>query len=59
MDISPLPHKAPFSFLSDLSIPSPTPEAKNDCEDMLAPCTLPPSNPLLEVPRPVSAAEYD
>ncbi|KAF2495106.1 Rhodanese-like protein [Lophium mytilinum] len=57
MDISPLPHKAPFSFVSDLSIPSPTPESRNDCEDMLSPCTLPPANPLLEVPRPVSAAD--
>lgn len=71
MDISPLPHKAPFSFVTELPLPSPTPEsAPADEEDMLSPCEqeLPSRQPashiqtqftapLLEVPRPVSAAE--
>ena len=59
MDISPLPHKAPFSFITETNIPSPTPETISVSKDMLLPCALqPPSNTLLEIPRPVSAAEY-
>ncbi|KAF2115512.1 M-phase inducer phosphatase-like protein [Lophiotrema nucula] len=54
MDISPLPHKAPFSFVTSLPSPSPdtTPAAE---EDMISPCDTAP--PVLEVPRPVSASE--
>jgi len=64
MDISPLPHKAPFSFLTtERELPSPTPEATlSTNDDMLSPCELPPPPqfplPEIEVPRPVSAAEY-
>ncbi|OAL52086.1 Rhodanese-like protein [Pyrenochaeta sp. DS3sAY3a] len=66
MDISPLPHKAPFSFFNDrsLPLPSPSPEITPDTEDdMLSPCELPTPpqfptpTPTLEGPRPVSAAE--
>ena len=63
MDISPLPHKAPFSFHAERCLPSPTPDTTPalEEEDMLSPCELPPPPqfpaPQLEVPRPVSAAE--
>lgn len=66
MDISPLPHKAPFSFINDrcLPLPSPSPEVTPGSDsDMLTPCDdlpTPPTYPTLtplEVPRPVSAAE--
>ncbi|KAI4947304.1 hypothetical protein J4E91_006656 [Alternaria rosae] len=65
MDISPLPHKAPFSFINDrcLPLPSPSPEVTPGSDsDMLTPCDelpTPPtySTPSLEVPRPVSAAD--
>jgi hypothetical protein len=67
MDISPLPHKAPFSFLTEryqpLPSPSPevTPSTDDDDNDMLSPCDLPTPpqfpTPMLEVSRPVSAAE--
>lgn len=57
MDISPLPHKAPFS--NYITLPSPSPEVMptND-DDMLSPCEYPqlPSNGL-DIPRPSSAAE--
>ncbi|KAF2876800.1 hypothetical protein BDV95DRAFT_602760 [Massariosphaeria phaeospora] len=62
MDISPLPHKAPFSFATERSLPSPTPEpSPAPEEDMLSPCELP-TPPLfptaqIEVPRPASATE--
>lgn len=68
MDISPLPHKAPFSFLHNhhsLPLPSPSPEVTPTTDDeMMSPCddlpTPPPQypTPTLEVPRPLSAAEY-
>jgi hypothetical protein len=65
MDISPLPHKAPFSFLDQryAPLPSPSPEiTPSTDDDMLSPCDdlpTPPQFPtaMLEVPRPVSAAE--
>jgi M-phase inducer tyrosine phosphatase len=57
MDISPLPHKAPFSFITERSLPS-TPDIE---EDMISPCELPPPPQFpthqLQIPRPVSAAE--
>ncbi|EON65477.1 hypothetical protein W97_04715 [Coniosporium apollinis CBS 100218] len=56
MDISPLPHKAPFSRLAQINIVSPTPEHTPLDEDMMSLCTEP-SSSLLEVPRPPSAAE--
>ncbi|EMD66500.1 hypothetical protein COCSADRAFT_85248 [Bipolaris sorokiniana ND90Pr] len=65
MDISPLPHKAPFSFVNDrsLPLPSPSPETTpgtdsdmlSSCSDLPTPPTYP--TPNLEVPRPVSAAD--
>lgn len=70
MDISPLPHKAPFSFMSaerSLPLASPTPEgtlSPADDDDMLSPCELPTPPqfpfpiPAIEEPRPVSANEY-
>ncbi|EOA84938.1 uncharacterized protein SETTUDRAFT_32178 [Exserohilum turcica Et28A] len=65
MDISPLPHKAPFSFAHDrsLPLPSPSPEVTPSSDgDMLSPCEdLSDSSayptPNIEVPRPVSAAD--
>ncbi|KAF1942509.1 Rhodanese-like protein [Clathrospora elynae] len=66
MDISPLPHKAPFSFFNNRPLPMPSPSPSPDVTpstdaDMLSPCNLPtpPSypTPMLDVPRPVSAAE--
>ncbi|KAF2822800.1 Rhodanese-like protein [Ophiobolus disseminans] len=65
MDISPLPHKAPFSFLTErpVPLPSPSPEVTPSTDDdMLSPCDDLPTPPhfpapMLEVPRPVSAAE--
>jgi hypothetical protein len=57
MDISPLPHKAPFSFLAERCLPSTTDTEEN----MISPCELapPPQFPThqLQIPRPVSAAE--
>jgi hypothetical protein len=58
MDISPLPHKAPYN--SYITLPSPSPEVmpSND-DDMLSPCNLsqlPPNS--LDIARPTSAAEY-
>ncbi|KAF2007784.1 M-phase inducer phosphatase-like protein [Amniculicola lignicola CBS 123094] len=56
MDISPLPHKAPFSLIT--SLPSPSPDVISASEeDMISPCEPTPLPPQLEVPRPVSAAE--
>jgi M-phase inducer tyrosine phosphatase len=58
MDISPLPHKAPFN--SYITLPSPSPEVMpSNGDDMLSPCELPqlPTNNL-DIPRPTSAAEY-
>ncbi|KAF2711641.1 Rhodanese-like protein [Pleomassaria siparia CBS 279.74] len=53
MDISPLPHKAPFSFLA--------PTTRDVEDDMISPCepAPPPQFPIhqLEITRPVSAAE--
>lgn len=63
MDISPLPHKAPFSFLNERSVPLPSPSPEvtpSTDDDMLSPSDLPiPQFPasMLEVSRPVSAAE--
>lgn len=62
MDISPLPHKAPFSFVTERPLQSPTPDTTPASEEeMLSPCELPPPpqfpQPQIEVPRPVSAAE--
>ncbi|KAF2204934.1 Rhodanese-like protein [Delitschia confertaspora ATCC 74209] len=56
MDMSPLPHKAPLRFGTHLTLPSPTPEATPESEEMLSPCELAPTNNL-DIPRPVSAAE--
>lgn len=63
MDISPLPHKAPFSFITERSIPLPSPSPEvtpSTDDDMLSPSDLPtPQFPaaMLDVPRPVSATE--
>ncbi|KAF2134506.1 Rhodanese-like protein [Dothidotthia symphoricarpi CBS 119687] len=66
MDISPLPHKAPFSFINDrclpLLSPSPDPSPSNDDDDdMLSPCELPTPpmypTPGLDIQRPASAVE--
>lgn len=43
MDISPLPHKAPFSFVQEVTVQSPTPESTPD-EDMISPCETIPNN---------------
>ncbi|RAR05045.1 m-phase inducer phosphatase [Stemphylium lycopersici] len=65
MDISPLPHKAPYSFTNNrsLPLPSPSPDVTPGTDsDMMSPCgelSTPPAypTPSLEVPRPVSAAD--
>ncbi|KAF2455336.1 hypothetical protein BDY21DRAFT_289684 [Lineolata rhizophorae] len=56
MDISPLPHKAPHSFVTQVPLPSPTPESTPHDEDMLSPCSPAPTNPLVEVKPPVNNA---
>ncbi|KAJ4383319.1 m-phase inducer phosphatase [Didymella sp. IMI 355093] len=57
MDISPLPHKAPYN--SYITLPSPSPEVMPSNEDdMLSPCNLsqlPPNG--LDIARPASAAD--
>jgi M-phase inducer tyrosine phosphatase len=56
MDISPLPHKAPFHYIT---LPSPSPEVMlNNGDDMLSPCEMPqlPAN-MADIPRPSSAAD--
>lgn len=58
MDISPLPHKAPFSLVAKITIESPTPATTPLDEDMMAVCPEP-SNTMLEVPKPLNGAEYD
>jgi M-phase inducer tyrosine phosphatase len=56
MDISPLPHKAPFSFVHEVNVQSPTPEPTPD-EDMTSPCE-PVSNNSFQFPlgRPLEYA---
>jgi hypothetical protein len=56
MDISPLPHKAPFAFSTTINVPSPTPEAAVD-DDMISPCE-PVANTNLEVPQTGRVLEY-
>ncbi|KAJ4317275.1 m-phase inducer phosphatase [Neodidymelliopsis sp. IMI 364377] len=56
MDISPLPHKAPFHYIT---LPSPSPEVMpSNGDDMLSPCEMPqlPAN-MADIPRPSSAAD--
>ncbi|KAH6644016.1 hypothetical protein C7974DRAFT_12677 [Boeremia exigua] len=58
MDISPLPHKAPYN--SYITLPSPSPEVMpsnndDDDDDMLSPCEQPANE--LDIPRPSSAAD--
>jgi hypothetical protein len=48
MDISPLPHKVPFSFSNALKVQPPTPEPTLD-DDMISPCE-PVPNAHLELP---------
>ncbi|KAF2088414.1 Rhodanese-like protein [Saccharata proteae CBS 121410] len=50
MDISPLPHKAPYGLIARVTVQSPTPEPTPET-DMIQPCS-PPPNPLLESPMP-------
>lgn len=49
MEISPLPHKQPFSFLRQIHVQSPTPEPSPD-EDMTSPCE-PAAINLFQVPQ--------
>lgn len=63
MDITPLPHKLPQTFVSQITVQSPTPESTPQEEDMISPCSVSPppnplSNPLLELPRPAQNGEY-
>ncbi|KAI9680270.1 MAG: cell division cycle- protein [Bathelium mastoideum] len=56
MDISPLPHKAPFSLITEVAVASPSPEATPTDEDMLSPCdTEFPSKP--ELLKPLALSE--
>ena len=41
MDISPLPHKAPY-FVAEVTLPSPSPEATPKVDDEILPDQLPP-----------------
>ena len=43
MDISPLPHKQPFSFVHEVHVQSPTPEPSPD-EEMISPCDSTPTS---------------
>ncbi|KAF2835182.1 Rhodanese-like protein [Patellaria atrata CBS 101060] len=54
MDISPLPHKAPFSFVSPITVHSPTPESTALDDDMLSPCTSTPNalSDISNLPKP-------
>jgi M-phase inducer tyrosine phosphatase len=59
MDISPLPHKAPYSYINEQPLPSPSPVD----EDMASPCgelPTPPQfpEPQSEEPKPASAVEF-
>ncbi|KAF2755778.1 Rhodanese-like protein [Pseudovirgaria hyperparasitica] len=57
MDISPLPHKAPFSIITQLPPQSSSLDLTSHDEDMLSPLTAP-DRPAFEFPaRPVSAQE--
>lgn len=55
MDISPLPHKVPFSFLQPIEVQSPTPEPSPD-EDMVSPCEAIPNNAFTLQERPLEYA---
>ncbi|KAF2734722.1 Rhodanese-like protein [Polyplosphaeria fusca] len=56
MDMSPLPHKAPFSYIT--SLPSPTPEAAlAPEEEMISPCEVAPPVLNFDAPRPASSSE--
>ena len=57
MDISPLPHKAPFSIVTEVAVASPSPEATPTDEEMLSPCDTDFSSKL-EVPKPLAPSEY-
>lgn len=50
MDISPLPHKQPFSFVEAITLQSPTPEQSPD-EEMISPCE-PVTNSSFQVQQP-------
>ena len=56
MDISPLPHKQPFSFVQEIHVQSPTPELSPD-EEMISPCeSIPSSSFHLPQERPLEYA---
>lgn len=58
MDISPLPHKVPFSFAQGIKAHSPSPVPTPD-EDMISPCDAQ-SNNQLQVPqeRPLEYVDH-
>jgi M-phase inducer tyrosine phosphatase len=51
MEMSPLPHKAPFSFIAQIEVQSPTPTPSPADEMMVDPSALRPA--FLEPPKPV------
>ena len=56
MDISPLPHKVPFSITTEVAVASPSLEATPTDEDMLSPCDADlPSKP--EALKPLAPSE--
>ena len=58
MDMSPLPHKAPFSLTSQVPSQSPSRGNATVDEDMLSPCEAPPAPSFLQVPRQPGVVEY-
>jgi M-phase inducer tyrosine phosphatase len=58
MELSPLPHKTPFSLQSESSA-SPTPNSFSGDEDMMLDSPAPISRPSLDFTKPPSFAEYD
>ncbi|KAI9710489.1 MAG: cell division cycle- protein [Bogoriella megaspora] len=56
MDISPLPHKVPFSLITEVAVASPSPEATPTDEDMLSPGE-PISQPQPEALKPLQPSE--
>lgn len=58
MDISPLPHKAPYSCTAQITLQSPTPDSTPTDEDMLTTSEAAALNPLAEPRRQFLLPEY-
>ncbi len=58
MELSPLPHKTPFSLQLQSQSASPTPNSFSGDEDMMLDSPAPIARPSLDFPKPPSFAEY-